>query len=77
MSQRVEGGAAASAPAVLEAGAEALRHAAGWLIEAGRRIEAAREGSDAVELLAEEVRDVLTRVKAEREKLASTVPGNS
>lgn len=74
MSQIAGGEAGSPASAVLEAGAEALRHAAGWLAQAGMRIEAAGGDSDAAELLAEEVRDVLARVKAEREKLVSTSP---
>jgi hypothetical protein len=74
MDQAAEGGAAASQRGSLEAGIEALSNAAGWLAQAGRQIEAVSEDSDAVVLLGEEVRDVLTRVKAHREKLASTLP---
>lgn len=74
MPQKTEGETAASAPAVLQSAAEALTHAVGWMTEAGRRIEAAHGDPDAVELLAEEARDVLVRVKGEREKLLSALP---
>ena len=73
MTQTAERGAA-TAPLLLAAAAESLKNAVGWLTQAGMQIEAAQNGSDAAELLTEEVRDVLARVKAEREKLASGLP---
>ena len=59
----------ASALASLETGAEALASAAAWLETAGAQIEPAEGQAGEVRLLAEEARDVLTRVKAERVKL--------
>jgi hypothetical protein len=65
-----------AAPLILETGAGALKNAAAWLAVASSQIEAARGNSDGAQLMAEEVRDLLTRVKAEGEKLQSTLSGN-
>jgi hypothetical protein len=55
----------------LETGAEALETAAEELKKASLQIKAATDSESGVQLLAEEVRDVLARVRAEREKLLS------
>lgn len=53
----------------MKEGSKALASAAFRLEEAGTQIQAADEEASEVKLLAEEVRDVLARVKAERVKL--------
>ena len=74
MNQEAKPDTSAQTAAVLKAGAEALMHAAGWLDQASKRIEAAEKDSGAAKILAEEARDVLARVNAESERIRSTVP---
>jgi len=60
----------------LATGIEALWTAANQLSTASAQVEAASEVADGAQLLAEEIRDVLVRVRAEREKLAAMLAGD-
>lgn len=68
--------AAAPTPMDLATGIEALWTAANQLSTASAQVEAASEVADGAQLLAEEIRDVLVRVRAEREKLAAMLAGD-
>lgn len=67
-------GAATPAMTGLEIAATALTTAAAQLTRASKGLEAAEGPASNAQLLGEEIRDVLVRVKAEREKLHATLP---